>query len=38
MTVNCATSPILAGASRRADGFARFAYYYGYFAAPAETV
>jgi hypothetical protein len=38
MTVNCASSPILAGASRRAGGVARFAYYYRYFAASAETV
>jgi hypothetical protein len=38
MTVNCASSPILAGASRRAGGFARAAYYYGDFAAWAEAV
>jgi hypothetical protein len=38
MTVNGASSPIFAGALRRAGGFARFAYYYRYFAAPAETV
>jgi len=35
MTANGASSPIFADASRR---FARFAYYYGYFAAWAETV
>ncbi len=38
MTVTGASSPLFAGASRRAGGFARFAYYYGYFAAWAETV
>jgi hypothetical protein len=38
MTVNGASSPLLAGASRRAGGLAPFAYYYGYFAAWAETV
>ena len=38
MTVNGASSPLFAGASRRADGFARFAYYYGYLATWAETV
>jgi hypothetical protein len=38
MTPNGASSPILAGASRRAGGVARFAYYYRYFAALAETV
>jgi len=38
MNPNGASSPILAGAPRRAGGFARFAYYYRYFAAWAETV
>jgi hypothetical protein len=38
MSVNGASPPIVVGAPRRAGGFARFAYYYGYFAAWAETV
>jgi hypothetical protein len=38
MTVNGASSPTLSGATRRAGGCARFAYYYRYFAAWAETV
>ena len=38
MTVNSASRSNLRDASRRAGGFARFAYYYGYFAAWAETV
>jgi hypothetical protein len=38
MTVNGASPSLAAGASRRAGGLAPFAYYYGYFAAGAETV
>jgi hypothetical protein len=38
MTVNGSSSPLPAGASRLAGGFAPSAYYYGDFAAWAETV
>jgi hypothetical protein len=38
MTANGASSPLLAGAPRRVGGFARFAYYYGYFTARREMV
>jgi hypothetical protein len=38
MIANDASSPIPAGASRRAGGVARFAYYYGYFTARREMV
>ncbi len=38
MTVNGASSSLLAGAPRCAGGFARLGYYYRYFATWAETV
>jgi hypothetical protein len=38
MTVNGTSRLAHSDASRRAGGFAPFAYYYGYFTARAETV
>jgi len=38
MTVNGTFCSIFRDASRRAGGFAPFAYYYGYYSARAETV
>ena len=38
MSVNGASPPIVVGAPRRVGGFARFAYYYGYFTARREMV